>query len=146
MEEVYENAFSEVYEILTHMPISYVSKLPKKFLEFIEENRNKEYVYHADMSKSISEQDISIETKAILSNLYRDFWASKEEKKEIIEREAKEREKYQKEIEEKYSYDNLFKGRKKEENAIEETTSIVEYKESIFTKIINKIKSIFHIK
>ena len=113
MEEVYENAFSEVYEILAHLPISYVSKLPKKFLEFIEQNRNKEYVYHADMNKSLSEQNVSIETKAILSNLYRDFWTSKEEREEILEREAKEREKYQKEIEEKYSYDNLFKGRKK---------------------------------
>ena len=44
---------------------------------------------------------------------------------------------------EKYSYDNLFKKNKKiaiQEVIEEKNNSLVEYKESIFAKILNRIK------
>ena len=57
-------------------------------------------------------------------------------------------EEHQVELREKYNQDNLFKKQEKEQH-IEETTTtnetaMIEYKESIIKKIINKIKKIFH--
>lgn len=55
-------------------------------------------------------------------------------------------EQIEKENYEKYNPENIFKNRRqnnvKEEN-ISNTVAIVEYKENIFSKIINKIKAIF---
>ena len=49
---------------------------------------------------------------------------------------------------EKYNPDNLFKNRKQETivetQPIANEVAMVEYKESIFKRFINKIKSIFH--
>ena len=53
-------------------------------------------------------------------------------------------EKYEKEIQEKYNTDNLFKNEKFEEAT---TQALVEYKEKTFIqKIFDKIKRIFRIK
>jgi len=57
--------------------------------------------------------------------------------------------KYQQDLREKYNPDNIFKKRTQEsvieEKNIEKEFALVEYKESIFKKLINKIKNIFHI-
>ena len=55
---------------------------------------------------------------------------------------------YQKEIREVYNSDNLFKNRNKnsdisEVNEVENTVTMVEYKESFISRIINKIKQLF---
>ena len=53
---------------------------------------------------------------------------------------------YNRELAEKYSYEKLFKNRKKATHIIEDDTItdlVVHKEENIFTKIINKIKSIF---
>lgn len=49
---------------------------------------------------------------------------------------------------EKYNPDNLFKNNRKQVKQVEtkvntDNVSLVEYKENIFTKILNKIKNIF---
>ena len=50
---------------------------------------------------------------------------------------------------ERYNTDDIFKEHKKEhkiqENIMEHKVEMVEYKNSIFKRIINKIKNIFHI-
>ena len=76
------------------------------------------------------------ETKAVLAILYRDYWADEEERREIIQQERKEYiEKEEKKNNQKLN--EIFK----EEKIIKENVSqaIIEYKESFFKKIINKI-------
>ena len=76
------------------------------------------------------------------------YWCdSQDEKNKLKELFENNEIKYQTELREKYNPDNLFKNRQKSvENdyAKENTMAMVEYKESIFRKIINKIKGIFH--
>lgn len=55
---------------------------------------------------------------------------------------------YQKQLNEVYNTENLFKKKnqvKNVEDIVENQVAMVEYKESLFKKFINKIKSIFHI-
>ena len=93
------------------------------------------------------------------NNLYRkitkktfkyNYWCKDDKEKENLARMFKENEdRYQKYLREKYNPDNIFKNRnqenKKEENIIQNEIALVEYKESIFTRFINKLKNIFHI-
>ena len=91
MENVYFDAYTEVYELLSYMPADYVRKVPIKLLNLFEQKRNKQYKYCVDTEKKISEQDMLVETKAIISILYRDFWASPEKKEEILQKDRIER-------------------------------------------------------
>ena len=55
--------------------------------------------------------------------------------------------KYQEELRQKYNPDNIFS--KKNKNIIEiedNQTQLIEYKETIFRRILNKIKALFNIK
>ena len=55
--------------------------------------------------------------------------------------------KYQEELRQKYNPDNIFS--KKNKNIIEiedNKTQLIEYKETIFRRILNKIKALFNIK
>ena len=40
MENVYYDAYTEIYEILSYMPINYIRKLPKELLSLFEQKRN----------------------------------------------------------------------------------------------------------
>lgn len=55
----------------------------------------------------------------------------------------KNEEEYQNKLRDKYNPDNLFKRYKEEKNRIQDNVEMVVYKESLFKKIINKIKQRF---
>ena len=155
MENVYYNAYTEVYEILSYMPIKYIKKIPKELLNLFEQKRNKNYNYRVNIDKKICEQEMLIETKSILSNLSRDFWSTPEKKEIILQKEKIERDIYQKELREKYNPDNIFKRNNESQSILKDevskdevfsnNTAMIDYKESFITKILNKIKSIFHL-
>ena len=72
------------------------------------------------------------------------YWCNSQEEKQELKDLFKENEiKYQAELREKYNPDNIFKNRNhsnpNEENITNEPVALIEYKESIFKKIINKI-------
>ena len=81
--------------------------------------------------------------------LYINYWCKDEEEKNQIINKLSENEKAnQKELSEKYSVDNLFKSRQKNEieeveKTKEEIKQIVPYKESVIKKILNKIFGFF---
>ncbi len=141
-------AYVEVIEILKHMDKKYVEKIPKKLRNFFEKNCSKDYVFNLNTNKPLIEQNLKIKTLAILAMLNLNYWCESEEhKKELISRYNDNEQKYQQELREKYNPDNIFKNNDKknsiQEEIIENEVALVEYKESIFKKIINKIKSIF---
>ncbi len=154
MENVYYDAYTEVYEILCYMPINYIKKLPVELLNLFEQNRNKDYKYCVNTEKKINEQDMLVETKSILAVLYRDFWATPEKKEIILQKEKIERNVYQNELRKKYNPDNIFKKNNHAQHIVQDTISnevindnvaMVEYKESFLKKFINKIKTMFYI-
>lgn len=151
MTNVYYDAYTEIYEILSYMPISYIVKLPKELLNLFEQKRNKDYIYHVNPNKKITEQEMLIETKAILANLYRDFWATPKIKEMILQQDKTKRWEYQEKLREENNPDNIFKNKKQviQEDTVNEKVSnnsvaMVEYKESIFKKIINIFKKKSH--
>ena len=116
--------------------------IKKAMIIFLEKNQDKEYKVNIDYNKSINEQMLMKETRALLAIIYRDYLCSSEKRKELIYKDKEEFNRMEEEKREKYNPNNIFK-KHEIENEKSEDKGIIIYKESIFQKIINKIKSIF---
>ena len=139
-----KNAYTEVYTILQELNEEEYNKIPPEVIETIEANRDEDYEYELDDEVELKEQPMLPETKAILFNLFRDYLATPEQKAKIIRMQNEARQKNELKKQQMYNTD-LFANKPKK-NATEnnnETIQIVEYKESIFKSILNKIKSFF---
>ena len=135
-------SFCEVYDILQHLDIKLYEKIPKSFIEFIDENRDKEYKVSIDYTKSINNQKLQNNTRIILSLIYRDYFCTNEKKEQLINSDKIKLQR-QREILDKMSNTDISKKNYLNETIQEENVSMIVYKESLFSKIINKILKIF---
>lgn len=143
----YANAYSEVLEILNHIPKSDYDKIPNNMIELFTTNQNKEYIFSYDVNKTLNEQNVSKKAKTIIAILFRDYWATEHQKEKILAKEKYDLEQIENKKREKYSSDNIFKNQDiKEDKANEiiqsQEVQMVEYKETFFTKFMNWIKRI----
>lgn len=140
-------AYKEIYRIIEHSEKEIKDKIPIKFMNVIETTMSKEYEPNIDYNISINEQKLMPETFAIMAVIYRDFICSKEKRVVLLENEKKELDKIEQEKREIYNPDNLFKKRNgvidEEIQEKSNMVSIVEYKEPLIKRIINKIKNFF---
>lgn len=134
-------SFTEVYDIVKHLDNSLYNKIPNQFIEMLKQNMDTNYNVNIDYSKKINEQELLQDTKVILSLIYRDYICSKEKSQELIEKDKLELKQYEEELKEKHSIENIFKIRKQEQTM--QQIQVIEYKQSIFKRIINKILSFF---
>ena len=140
----YAKACTEVLAIISNMSIENFKKIPKELLKCLEENKDSEYNFQLDYSKSLNEQNISKFTTAILRNIYRDYWASEDVKQKILLDEANKRYESEKIKRELYNPDNIFKNINKSNSRQQNTTAITITKEdSILKKILDKIKNMW---
>lgn len=148
MEDTYEKACTEVIELLKFFPKESVEKIPKEKLEVYLYKMDKAYNYKVDKSKTFDQQKMSEKTKAIFANIFRDYWATDYQRERIKAKEKYDLEQIEKEKYEKYNPNNIFKDKKNEkisEETVSDNITMIEYKESIFKKCINKLKQIFKI-
>jgi hypothetical protein len=141
MEDNYKKAYKEVVEILKFVSKENVDKIPKEMLDMFEEEQDKEYNFKVDTTKSFEEQLLLEETKAIFSNIFRDYWANDYQRNVIIEKENMDRIKWE---EEKYDSKDLFKNNQKNFNKQNNNDKVdvnltVIKKENSFKKLIDKI-------
>ena len=139
-----KNAYAEVYTILQELNEKEYNKIPPEVIKTIEANRNEEYEYELDDELELKDQPMLSETKAILFNLFRDYLATPEQKAKIIRMQNEARQKNELKKQQMYNTD-VFANKPKENLAENnnEIMQIVEYKESIFKRILNKIKRFF---
>lgn len=139
----YAKAYVEILEIINHMGDQYRKMIPSKLLKFFEENKDSNYFYDLNESKDNNNPIFSNETIGLLSMLESKYWAKDNEKKILNDALIENENKYQKDLREKYNPDNIFKDKVAKAKPVENSIAIVEYKESIFTKIKNWFKRIF---
>ena len=139
------NAMAEVIYYLKGIKQEDIDKIPKKFIQYLNENASKEYKCDFDYNKPLKELNLLDETRGIIGMICYNYWCVTEKQKEqYLKRLSQNEQQYQKILNEKYNPDNIFG--KKKLDFIENTTNpteITEYKEPKFKKFINKIKSIF---
>ena len=140
-------AYKEIYEILKIFPSELVNKVPKNIIDFFYKNMDNNYEYNIS-KETFDGQTMLEETAAILTILFRDYWSNQKQKEKLIKFTKNAQSIIEKEDREKYNPDNIFKESNREdkieENTIQNEVALVEYKESIFRRLINKLKSIFH--
>lgn len=141
-------AYKQLITILNNMEPEYKEKIPKKLMKLFEENSAKDYEFHLDLTRPLQEQELNSKTLALLAMLNLNYWCeTEEEKQELIKHYTENERKYQEELRKKYNTDNIFQKNNREnkqEKTTEEQVALVEHKESIIRRLINKIKSIFH--
>lgn len=123
-----------------------VNKIPNKVMvKLCEEAADSMKDFFIDPNKNFEDQEISEESKNFISLIYYNYIADEVEKKEIENKwkdNDKKFEAHQKEI---YNTDNLFKNPSTIDNQqYTKENMMIEYKESLLKKIINKLKNFFH--
>ena len=138
----YKIAYSEVLEILKYISKEEFNKVPQDMLEMFKTNASNEDQFIYDPNKTLQEQNVSEIARAIIAILFRDYWATENQKQKILNKQNLDREKMREEM---YSPDNIFQKHniQHKENSTTNEVAIVEYKESIFTMIINWFKRNF---
>lgn len=135
--------YSEVYQVLNLLGNEYIDKLPKSLFNMLEEKRNINYEPKYTEDLPLNKQNIKKEALSIIALLHLNYWCENVKEKNELNQMFKDNEDgYQDELRKKYDPDNIFK-KHIQENIIKNEVSLVEYKESIFKRIINKIKSLF---
>ncbi len=133
----------EIYVILNKLGLFY--RLPDDLKEYISKNQSLSYEYDFNIDLPLIYQIDNEKTKAYISYLYLKYINDSDDEKNILLRKYEQNEKvYQEKLIEKYNPNNIFKTKNPE--TIENTSNmvgIVEYKESIIKKILNKIRKIF---
>ena len=151
MEDNYAKAYKEVIEILKLVPKESVDKIPKDLINTYNSKMDTNYEFIIDINKSLSEQKLLAETKALLAVIYRDYWATPQEREKILAKEKTESDLLEKAKMEKYNYNDMFANRNKTEKdqAGEEKDKNANLpmevkKENFFQKLVNFIKGIFN--
>lgn len=134
-----KQALAQTYYILNGFNEINKNKIPNTLINTISENMDKDY-------KNTSE--LLEETREILYAILNKYVLSQSQKDKLAEYYRFYDAKMEEEKTKKYQYKDLFENNKNEikqteirENA--ENLSLIEYKENIFKKILNKIKRIF---
>ena len=142
----YARAYTEVIEIISHFPKEEYEKIPAEKIEFYKENMDKEYIFKINPSEDLDKQNISKEANAIIIMLYKEYFATEEQKEKIDKILAENSRKEEVEKIEKYNPDDLFKrNSKKEFIENDDNNSMIEYKENFFTKLKKFIFKLLHI-
>lgn len=143
----YSEAISEVLDILENSDDTISKKIPNKLIEFWQRNKSTTYKPNLDHSKTINEMKLKEKTKDIITMIYLNYLCNENEKESIMDTLRKNEENYQLMLRNKYNPDNIFKKQTQQEIIKAEESiknvAIVEYKESIFSKIIKVIKRFF---
>lgn len=156
LNDKYSRAYTEVLEIIKYLPEEEYNKIPKEKIEFYKNNMNKDYKFKIDPEIDLADQNVSNEAGAIIVTLFRDYFATEEQKnilEEIIKLNEKKSELQKRK---KYNPEDLFKkdytdeeyntpiADKDKENF--KNTSLVEYKENFFIRFKNFILRLLHLK
>ena len=150
----YANAYTEVLDILKYISKEDYEKIPKSKIKVFEENCNKNYNFTYDENKTLDEQNLSEITKVIIAILFRDYWATKEQRYIIIKKQQEIKDQKQKELMAKFEQNkNISEKDLKKVNVASDLDIDIDYargtnletykEENIFKRIISKIRGIF---
>ncbi len=112
MEQSYEEAVTEVLDILNHTRMEDIKKISPKFIEYLKQHSSKTYIPNLDHTQKLKDMDLKPKTKALMCLIYRDYFCCDENQKKEYNKKIFQAElEYQKELQEKYNSDNLFKNK-----------------------------------
>ena len=136
MEVTYNKAYVEVLEFLKFIPLDEFYKIPKEEIDFMEENKDREYNYKYDITNPV----LSKKAKAIITNLYMENFASQEEKTKI--KDILKLNSIKSETEKQLQYGTSIEFKNKYKNEPKEQNFMIVKKDKWYEKIIMFFKNI----
>ncbi len=144
MNLVYSNAFAETLFIIKCLPHNVQIKIPNDFISFLNDNKNNDYVISINPNIGLQNQNLLTETKELLKEIYLSYFISSEERNRISQYDN-----YRNAVEEdlknkKYNND-IFDNKSTNVSASDclENTMVKSKEPSIFSRWLDKIKSLF---
>ena len=126
-----KQTFADISIIIKMMPQYMQNRINRKFIDFIEENKDLNYVSTIDNTIPLKNQTLSKNTQALLGLIYRDYLCSSSQRESLIREEQENLD--------KYSID--FKAKKA---SMTNNLSLVEIqKDGLIKKILVFIKKLF---
>lgn len=142
VEVEYREAVVEVLKVLEYLDDNLKKKIPNRVMEFFQKNKSITYNPVINYEDDINNIKIRDTTKQILAGLYLDYIASEEEREEYILIVRQNEKNYQIQLSKKYNTEDIFKNRKISNNTQTKEIAIIK-KDSLFMRIIKKIKEVF---
>lgn len=143
----YTKCLVELDEILNYLSVENLEKIPYEIRKSIKEQKDKEYIWKYDDTKELKEQELDRKTIVMLSYLNMEYLLNDEQKQFMENLHELNEQNLEKEKQERYNPNNLFKDRTsdtiQEKETRNENVAMLEYKESAFKRFLNKIKSFF---
>ena len=135
----------EVEYILKKLDDEYISKIPKEIWDYIEENKDKNYIYNYDESKTLEQQNLSIDTISILTYINMEYLLDEKDKKKMQELLRKDYIIAEEKKKEKYNPEDIFKNNSISNSCKEENKLLpIEAKiEKWYERLFSFVKSIF---
>lgn len=145
MNEDIRKAYKEIFVILQFVSNEFIEKLPKKFIEFIEREKDNEYLPNISPDIPLENQHLLSDTLNILAILKLNYWCKdKNEKQELLDILKENEKQYQKELHEKYNINFNRKKEKKYQTENNSETALLPIKEKNFIhQILIKIMMLF---
>ena len=144
----YANAYKEVLDILKYVSKEDLNKIPTKKIEMFSKYANYDYDFEYNPEITLKEQNVSDIAQTIIAILFRDYWATSEQREKILKKEKYamqlleeyKKEKYNSNIifDNKYKTNNCSSEENNPETAVVDVSNIKWYK-----KIWRKIKDLF---
>jgi len=135
---------NEVVTVFNYTDEKLLENLPKEILKYLQITaKQSEKECNLEYGKSLSEQNISEESKNLIALLFGLYMADEKDREYIKKCWDNNETVYQNELKEKYSVDKIFN---KAETTNVETKALVEYKQPVYKKVLNGILVFFHMK
>ena len=101
------NAMAEVIYYLKGIKQEDINKIPKKLMQYLNENASKEHICNFDYNKPLKELDILDEARGIIGMICYNYWCVTEQQKEqYLKKLSMNEQQYQEILHEKYNPDN----------------------------------------
>lgn len=140
MEEI-NKRLVEVECILRMLDNKYITKVPQEVWNYIDENKDKNYIFKYDNNKSLNEQNLNIDTISILTYINIEYLLEDDEKRELLTLLKNDEIIAEQDKRKKYNPDNLFNNKKVQSK---EEVSLVEIKiEKWYEKLFSFLKNMF---
>lgn len=140
----YTTAMAEVLEYLKGIRKEDLDKIPQNFLSFLEENSSKDYNINIDFNQPLKDLAISSEAKGIISFICYNYWCETESQKKDFYNKLSENEKIlPKELQGKYSSENIFSNSSDEKTNSTQDINIATVKKSNFKIFCENLVSFF---
>lgn len=138
-------AFNDLSVIFTMMPKSMFNKINKKFIEFIENNKDSSYISNINPYQPLNKQHLEETTDVLLAIIYKDYLCDNQDQSIFKNQDIKGLEELK--IPEEEKYDMKFKKNNTSKVNIKESVQLQAYKkENIFSNILYKVKNFFKTK